>query len=70
MQVAIANLIARPKVYDRYRSTDRHSSGIHVRGRIERVGRVVHKQVTRIAALDTGQDSLCVSPVRCEPLTD
>ncbi len=47
-----ANLIVRPKVYDRFRAALRHSVVLLVAGRVERAGEVVHVQVTRAASLD------------------
>jgi len=59
-ETGIANLIVRPKVYERCRSAARHCSFICAKGRIERAGSVVHVQVTGITTLDTEQDSLFV----------
>jgi error-prone DNA polymerase len=59
-ETGIANLIVRPKVFERYRSAARHSTFIRATGKVERNGPVVHVQVARIDALDPEQDSLFV----------
>ena len=38
----IANLIIRPKIYQKYRKAARHAVVVMVRGRVERQGQVVH----------------------------
>jgi len=48
----IANLIVRPKIYDRYRRAARHSAVVVAHGRLERKNGVVHVLVSRISALD------------------
>ncbi len=57
-ETGIANLIVRPRVYERFRAAARHSTMILATGKVERNGEVVHVQVTRIDRLDTEQDSL------------
>ncbi len=59
-ETGIANLIVRPKIFERYRSAARHSTFIRATGKVERNGSVVHVQVARIDSLDPEQDSLFV----------
>ena len=49
----VANLIVRPKVYERDRAAGRHSVVLHARGRVEREGSVVHIMVESMKSLDT-----------------
>jgi len=46
-----ANLIVRPRVYERYRPIARGCAAVIVDGRVERQGEVVHVQVSRFRAL-------------------
>jgi error-prone DNA polymerase len=48
----IANLIIRPRVFERYAAAIKHSAYILATGRVERAGRVVHVQVSRVESLD------------------
>ncbi|MEO1130262.1 MAG: OB-fold nucleic acid binding domain-containing protein [Planctomycetota bacterium] len=48
----IANLIIRPKVFERYRQAARLSVVLLAEGRVERQGDVVHVQVSRMDCLD------------------
>jgi error-prone DNA polymerase len=48
----IANLIIRPKVFERYRQAARLSVVLLAEGRVERQGEVVHVQVSRMECLD------------------
>ena len=43
-----ANIIVRPKVYERYRSAARHSTLMLIRGSVERQGQVIHLIARRI----------------------
>jgi DNA polymerase III alpha subunit len=47
----MANLIVRPKVYERHRRDAYNSVAVMVEGRVERQGQVVHVQVERIKGL-------------------
>jgi DNA polymerase III alpha subunit len=46
-----ANLIVRPEVWEKYRAIGRTKIALVATGRVERVGRVVHVQVSRLADL-------------------
>ena len=47
-ETGTANLIVRPRVFDRYRAAARHATVLLAHGRIERVGDVVHLVTTRL----------------------
>ncbi len=51
-ETGIANLILRPKVYQRFRSAARHGLVILVHGTVERQGTVVHVMTRRVETLD------------------
>jgi error-prone DNA polymerase len=51
-ETGIANLIVRPKVYERHRRAARHGVIILARGTVERQGAVVHVLTTSLEALD------------------
>jgi len=51
-ETGIANLIVRPKVYERCRRAAKHGVAILASGTVERQGAVVHVVVTRIVSLD------------------
>ena len=51
-ETGIANLIVRPKVYERYRRAARHSTILIAEGKVERQGVVVHVLVSRLASCD------------------
>lgn len=51
-ETGVANLIVRPKVFERYRPVARLSAALLAHGRVERKGEVVHLQVTRLSTLD------------------
>ncbi|MCZ6810902.1 MAG: error-prone DNA polymerase [Planctomycetota bacterium] len=51
-ETGIANLIVRPKVYERYRTAARHGVVILARGTIERQGAVVHVLTAQLESLD------------------
>jgi error-prone DNA polymerase len=57
-ETGIANLIIRPKVFERFRSAARYSSVILAYGTVERAGHVVHVQVSRIEALSLNVEDL------------
>jgi len=57
-ETGIANLIIRPHIYERYRKAARHSIAILARGKVERVGSVVHIMVSRIESMDGAIQSL------------
>jgi error-prone DNA polymerase len=48
----VANLIVRPRTFERYRKAARLSACMLAEGRVERQGQVVHIQVERLASLD------------------
>jgi error-prone DNA polymerase len=48
----IANLIVRPKVFERFRAVARLSAILLASGRVERKGEVVHVQVNGLESLD------------------
>lgn len=48
-ETGIANLIVRPKVYERFRRVARHSSTLLATGKVERQGVVVHVLVNALA---------------------
>jgi error-prone DNA polymerase len=56
-ETGIANLIVRPRTYDRCRAAARHSPYIRVRGRVERSGAVVHVQAVKIARLAVEEET-------------
>ncbi|MGP1309734.1 MAG: error-prone DNA polymerase [Phycisphaerales bacterium] len=51
-ETGIANLILRPKVFERFRPVARLSAILLASGRVERKGEVVHVQVDRLESLD------------------
>ncbi len=51
-ETATANLIVRPRVYERYRRAARHGVVILARGRLERQGDVVHLMVHAMESAD------------------
>jgi len=51
-ETGVANLIIRPKVYQRFRKAARHGVVILARGTVERQGQVVHIMVREIEDLD------------------
>jgi len=53
-ETGIANLIVRPKIYERHRRVARHSAALFVRGRVQRQGSVVHVIVRRIEPVPLG----------------
>ncbi|MFQ5495421.1 MAG: OB-fold nucleic acid binding domain-containing protein, partial [Phycisphaerae bacterium] len=53
-----ANLVIRPKVYDRFRATARTAVALLAEGRIERESTVVHLQVSRLTDLSESLASL------------
>lgn len=55
-ETGIANLIVRPRVYERCRAAARHSGFILVRGKVERARSVVHVQVATITRLQARED--------------
>jgi error-prone DNA polymerase len=57
-ETGIANLIVRPKVYERFRRAARHSRTILAEGRVERQGRVVHVLVRSIKSLDSAGEAV------------
>ncbi len=50
-ETGVANLILRPRIFDRFRRAARHAVMLIARGRIERQGRVVHVMVQRLEEL-------------------
>lgn len=51
-ETAIANLIIRPKVFEKYRSAARHGIIVLAHGWVERMGDVIHVQVYKLESLD------------------
>jgi DNA polymerase III alpha subunit len=51
-ETGVANLIVRPRIYDRYRPTARHGVVLLARGTVERQGAVVHVLVETIEPVD------------------
>ncbi|MCC6284915.1 MAG: error-prone DNA polymerase [Phycisphaerales bacterium] len=51
-ETGIANLIVRPRVFERFKAAVRHASTLLVSGRVERAGAVVHVQVEHAGAID------------------
>ena len=51
-ETGIANLIVRPRVFERWTAIVRHSGALIAIGRVERAGRVVHVQVARVVDAD------------------
>ena len=51
-ETGVANLIVRPKIFERDRRAARHARGILVHGRIERASGVVHVMAARIESLE------------------
>ncbi|MCH8316875.1 MAG: error-prone DNA polymerase, partial [Planctomycetes bacterium] len=47
-ETGVANLIIRPKIYERYRRVARASVALIAEGTVERQGEVVHLQTTRL----------------------
>jgi error-prone DNA polymerase len=48
----VANLIVRPRIFERYRKAARLSACILAEGQVERQGQVVHIQTARLHSLD------------------
>ena len=57
-ETGIANLIVRPRVYERFRRAARHGVIIICEGKIERQGIVVHVMAARLSSLDGELSSL------------
>jgi error-prone DNA polymerase len=51
-ETGVANLIVRPRIFERDRRVARHATALVARGRVERQGAVVHVLVARLEALD------------------
>ena len=51
-ETGVANLIVKPRVYERYRSAARHSRIVLCRGVVERQGEVVHVLARELRSLD------------------
>jgi error-prone DNA polymerase len=60
-ETGVANLIVRPKVYERFRAAARHSEVITATGTVERQGLVVHVMVQRIRAIRIGDEAVRLS---------
>lgn len=56
-ETGTANLVVRPRVYDRCRAAARHARLLLAHGRIERKGRVVHVIAGRLESLDATLDT-------------
>ena len=57
-ETGIANLICRPKIFERYRKAARHGVVVLARGRVERQGQVVHVMVSQIEDLSAAMREL------------
>lgn len=57
-ETGVANLIFRPKVFERFRRAARHGMCLLVRGRLERQGAVVHVNVRKVIDLTNELDGL------------
>ena len=57
-ETGAANLIFRPRVFDRFRRAARHGMSLLVRGRVERQGEVVHVSVRTVIDLTAELDGL------------
>ena len=57
-ETGMANLIIRPRVFERFRKAARLSTILLAHGRVERQGPVVHVQVSRLESLDAQFESL------------
>jgi error-prone DNA polymerase len=60
-ETGIANLIVRPKVYERFRHAARHGIAVMAAGTVERQGAVVHVLVRSLRALDDALANLLVT---------
>jgi error-prone DNA polymerase len=64
-ETGVANLIVRPRIFERYRAAARMAGSLLVRGRVERSGAVVHVLVSGIESLDAaGASAMGVLGVR------
>jgi len=59
-ETGVANLIVRPRVYERCRRAGRSSVALIADGRIERQGEVVHVQVSYLKELADGVTQMCI----------
>ena len=59
-ETGVANLIVRPRVFERCRKAARHSQIILAQGRVERQGQVVHVMVTDIREAPSTLPTYCV----------
>ena len=50
-ETGTANLIIRPRIYEKYRSTARGSVALIAEGRVERQGEVIHVQVAHLQVM-------------------
>lgn len=57
-ETGIANLIVRPRVFERDRVAGRHATVVHAIGRVERCGAVLHVLVSSLRSLDAWQVGL------------
>ena len=60
-ETGIANLIVRPKVYERYRAAARHARAITATGIVERQGEVVHVMVRKIGVVRIADANISVA---------
>jgi error-prone DNA polymerase len=51
-ETGIANLIIRPRIYQRYRKAARHSVCLIAHGTVERQGEVIHVIVDKVESID------------------
>ena len=53
----VANLIVRPRIFERDRRVARHATALVARGRVERQGAVVHVLVSRLEPIDAALEA-------------
>jgi error-prone DNA polymerase len=53
----VANLIVRPRIFERDRRVARHATALVARGRVERQGSVVHVLVSRLESIDAALEA-------------
>ncbi|MFO0833943.1 MAG: hypothetical protein U0638_03160 [Phycisphaerales bacterium] len=60
-ETGIANLIVRPKVYERYRAAARHARVLAATGIVEREGEVVHVVVHHLRSIQIASTSIAAA---------
>jgi error-prone DNA polymerase len=56
-ETGVANLIVRPRIFERDRRVARHATALVARGRVERQGAVVHVLVSRLEPIDAALEA-------------